>query len=66
MDETSVTISDLGTDAGELRSVHVRTSRYVFELTRTRDGSTRTSYQPITETTPGQSAGATEHPRSAP
>lgn len=58
------TIPDLlPDDAGELRAVHVRTSRYVFELTRTADGETATSFTPITETTPDQCAGANENPK---
>ena len=55
------TIPDLAD--GELRTVLVRTSRYVFELTRTADGSTSTTFTPIAETTPDQGAGATENPQ---
>lgn len=50
MDETT-RIPDPA-EAGDLRSVHVRTTRYVFELSRAADGSTRTTFTPITETTP--------------
>ena len=63
MEEATVTIPDLS--EGDLRSLFVRTSTYVFELTRAEDGATSTRFQTITET-PAQGAGATEHPRSAP
>lgn len=53
-------------DAGELRALSVRTRTYVFELVRGADGQTVTTFTPIRETTPDQSAGATENPRSSP
>lgn len=46
-------------DLGELRTVMVRTSRYVFEALRGADGVLTTTYTAIAET-PDQSAGARE------
>lgn len=56
MDETP-SIPDLAAD--DLRAVAVVTDLYAFTWTRGADGSTSTTYTPITETTPDRGAGAT-------